>query len=290
MSPFFAGASVLGLAALLAAAPPKPLPFSADWYEPVEPVRIAGPIWYVGTKELAAYLITTPQGDILLDGAVPGASTSIEASIKKIPRDPANIERLLITHAHFDHVGTLAHVKRATGARLAVMAGDVELLKTGGGSDYLFGHLYPFHFDPVPEIEDVLKDGDTIELGGVTLTAHATPGHTPGCTTWTTTVEDGGRTYKVVFAGSISINPGTRLVHAPSYPGILKDYRSAIATLESLDPNIFLAAHASFFDLEHKRKRVKTEGAKAFVDPGGYKKWVAEGKAKLEKLAGAETK
>ena len=151
MRPFFAGASVLGLAALLAATPPKPLPFSADWYEPVDPVHIAGPIWYVGTKDLAVYLITTPEGDILLDGAVPGASKSIEDSIKKIPRDPANIKRLLITHAHFDHVGTLAHIKKATGAKLSVMGPDVELLKSGGAKDYLFGHFYPFHFDPVPE-------------------------------------------------------------------------------------------------------------------------------------------
>ncbi|HZN54338.1 MAG TPA: subclass B3 metallo-beta-lactamase [Candidatus Polarisedimenticolaceae bacterium] len=279
------------LALLLAAAAPAPvaLPNMPDWYEPSEPLRIVGPIHWVGTKELGVYLITTPAGHILLDGTMPRSAPLIEASIKKLGFDPGDIRWLLISHAHKDHVGTLAHVKKATGAKLAVMGADIGLLKSGGTTDYLFSNSKDFHFDPV-EVDRVLKDGDTVALGGVTLTARATPGHTPGCTTWTTTVEDGGRRYDVVFAGSISVNPGTRLVRDPSYPGILDDYRRSIALLESLKPDIFLAAHAGFFDLDAKRERAKKEGAKAFVDPAGFRKWVADAKAKIEKLAAEETR
>ncbi|MGH7342006.1 MAG: subclass B3 metallo-beta-lactamase [Candidatus Rokuibacteriota bacterium] len=252
-----------------------------DWYEPAEPIRIVGPIHYVGTRELGAYLITTPQGHILLDGAMPGSAAQIEASIRKLGYKPEEIRLLLITHAHIDHVGTLAHFKALAGASVAVMSAEEPLLKSGGKSDYLYAKDPRFHFQPVTA-DRLLRDGDGVELGGVRLTARHTPGHTPGCTTWTTTVEDRGRPYRVVFPGSTSVNPGSRLVRDPSYQGIADDFRRAISVLESLQPDIYLPAHASFFDLTGKRARLAKEGVEAFVDPEGYRRRIAEQKATIE--------
>ena len=251
------------------------------WYEPAEPIRIVGPIHYVGTRELGSYLITTPEGHILLDGAMPGSGPLIEASIRKLGYKPEEIRLLLITHAHMDHVGTLAHFKKLSGAPVAVMSAEEPLLKSGGKSDYLYAKEPRFHFPPVAA-ERLLRDGDTVQLGGVRLTARHTPGHTPGCTTWTTTVEDRGRSYRVVFPGSTSVNPGTRLGRDPSYQGIADDFRRAIKVLESLQPDIYLPAHASFFDLTGKSARLAKEGAEAFVDPEGYRRRIAEQKATID--------
>ncbi len=253
----------------------------ASWTEPAEPLHIVGPIHYVGTRELGAYLITTPAGHILLDGALPGSEGLIEDSIRKLGFDPDDLRILLITHAHVDHAGTLAHFKDTTGARVEVMAADEKLLRSGGRRDYLYAGAPAFHFEPVVA-DRVLHDGDVVALGGVSLTAHLTPGHTPGCTTWTTTVEDGGRSYSVVFAGSTSVNPGTRLARSPSYPGIAGDYGRAFDVLAALKPDVFLAPHASFFDLEGKRPRAAAEGAAAFVDPEGYRRKVAADRAAFE--------
>jgi metallo-beta-lactamase class B len=265
------GACVAGSPSATPAATPAapaaaPSGFPADWYERVPPLRIVGPIHYVGTRELAVYLVTTPEGHILLSGAMPGSEADIVAAIRELGFDPADVRLLLSTHAHMDHVGTLAALKRLTGASLAVAEGDVPLLASGGRSDYLFADEPSFHFEPVA-VDRVLHDGDVVQLGGVTLTARLTPGHTPGNTTWITDVEDGGRNWHVVLAGSLTVNPGTRFVHEPSYPGILDDYRRSIALLESLEPDVFLAAHASQFDFAARRARVATEGPRAFADP-----------------------
>ena len=290
VAPFLALA--LSAFALLGAAlqppAPGPPPDNKDWLEPTEPQRIVGPIHDVGTLGLRAYLIATPAGHILLDGAVPAAAPLIEASIRKLGFKPEEIRILIITHAHFDHVSTLAALKKLSGAQVAVMAPDDRLLASGGTTDYLFASDTKFHFPPV-SADRVLKDGDTVALGGVTLTARLTPGHTRGCTTWITTVEDGGRTYRVVFPGSTSVNPGTRLVHDPSYPGIADDYRRAFDLLESLKPDIFLPAHASPADLAAQRERAVTEGARAFVDPEGYRRRIAGDREKFETLLASES-
>ena len=248
----------------------------ADWNKPSEPFRIVGPVHYVGTNELGAYLITTPAGHILVDGGLPESAPLIEASIRALRFDPKDIRVLLTTQAHFDHVGSLAHFQRLSGARVEVMDGDVPVLESGGKADYLFGGAGSrYLYDPV-KVTRTLHDGDTVTLGGVTLTARRTPGHTPGSTTWLTTVKDGARSYKVVFAGSTSINPGTRLVKDPSYPGIAADFAHAFEVLESLTPDVFLAAHTGFFDLEGKRARLGKAGAEnPFVDPGAYRAHVA---------------
>jgi metallo-beta-lactamase class B len=161
------------------------------------------------------------------------------------------------------------------------------LLQSGGKTDYLFAKDPKFHFPPVTT-DRVLHDGDTVSLGGVSLTAHRTPGHTPGCTTWTTTVPEGGRSYDVVFVDCRNINPGTRLLKNPSYPGIADDYRHTFSVLESLHPDIFLSYHPEAYDPEGKRDRATKEGVQAWVDPKGYQSYVADGKVRLEEQIAKE--
>jgi metallo-beta-lactamase class B len=268
--------------------PPAPISLADDaWTTPVPPLTIVGPIHYVGTEDLAAYLITTPAGHILLDGAVPSMAMEIEKSIRALGFKPEDIKILLSTQAHFDHVGTLAHFKRISRASVRIMKGDDTLVADGGRSDYLLGNRADAHFEPVtPDV--VLKDGDVIALGGVSLTAIHTPGHTPGCATYTMSVTDGGRTYRVVFPGSTTVNPGTRLVKNPSYPGIADDYRKTFDRLAALQPDIFLGAHAGFFDLAGKRVRTKVVGVQAFVDPEGYRSLHAEKRKAFEAAIAAE--
>jgi metallo-beta-lactamase class B len=278
---------VAGVSAAQPPAPKAPPSGSGPAFEPAEPIHIVGPVYFVGTQDLGVYLIATKAGHVLIDGAMPGSAPLVEAAIRKLGFKPDEIRVLLITQAHFDHVGTLAHFKQSTGARVAVMAPDDELVRSAGRTDYLFAGQTRFRFDPVTA-DRVLKDGDVVELGGVTLTARLTPGHTRGTTTWTTAVEDAGRSYSVVFAGSTSVNPGTRLVRNPSYPGIADDYRRSFRLLESLTPDVFLGAHVGFFDMDAKRARAPTAGVQAWVDPEGWKRHVAESKAAFEALVAKE--
>ncbi|MBA2304756.1 MAG: subclass B3 metallo-beta-lactamase [Acidobacteria bacterium] len=287
---------VILLASLLSfVAPQNPPSGSASqrmdtsrWNDYEAPFRLAGPIYYVGTTELAAFLVSTPQGHILIDGGMPSTAPVIEKSIRELGFKPEDIRILLTTQAHFDHVGSHAHFKKLSGARAEAMRGDETLLRDGGKSDYLFGTRADYHFPRVP-VDRVLKDGDLVSLGGVRITARHTPGHTPGSTTYLMTVPDNGRDYQVVFAASTTVNPGTRLVTNPSYPGILEDFRKTFSVLESLKPDIFLSGHTSFFDLRRKRAAMtKDKPAEAFVDPDGYRKLIAERKKEFEALAGGK--
>jgi metallo-beta-lactamase class B len=282
-------ALVAGLAATASAQAPD----TGSWNKPAEPLRIVGPVHFVGTNELAAFLVTTPDGYVLIDGGLPESAPLIEHSIRKLGFDPRRIRLLLTTQAHFDHVGSLAHFQRLSGARVEVMDGDVSLVESGGRTDYLFGRAAErpvpgFWFEPVT-VDRTLRDRDTVSLGGVTLTARRTPGHTPGSTTWVTTVEDGGRRYEVVVAASTGINPGTRFVHRPSYPGIAADYTHAFEVLESLKPDVFLGGHTGFFDLEGKRARGGQAGSSnPFVDPEGFRAHVAARKGAFEEQLARE--
>lgn len=250
------------------------------WVEPAEPVKIVGPIYFVGTRGLGAYLITTPAGHILLDGGMPSSAKDIEASIRKLGFKPEDIRILLITHAHVDHAGTTAYFKRMSDAQVAVMARDVDNLRSGGKTDPAYATMPAFYYPPV-KADRVLKDGDTVTLGNVTLTARLTAGHTPGCTTWITSVIDGGTRYSVVFPGSSHVNPGMPLVVNPSYQGIADDFRKTFAVLASVKPDIWLGAHTELFNFEEKRARA-SEGAAAWVDPEGYRTYVAKEQAEFE--------
>lgn len=257
------------------------------WQAPAEPMPIVGPIHFVGTKGLCVWLIATPEGHILLGGAMPQSTSLLTEAIRKEGFKVEDIKILLSNHAHFDHVGTLAEMQKLTGAKVMAMKADVPLLASGGATDYLFGKEAELHFPPV-KVDRALKDGDVVTLGGVKLIARAAPGHTPGCAVFTMDVEEDGRKYAVIFADGTSVNPGTHLVKDPSYPGILEDHRRTFALLESLRPDIYLAYHIEHFDFLAKRQRAAQEGAKAFVDPEGYRKFVGIQKAKFEALVAKE--
>lgn len=244
-------------------------PNSRAMNQPVEPYRIIGNVYYVGASDVASYLITTPEGHIILDSGFEETVPMIRDNLKKLGFKIEDVKTLLIGHAHYDHVGGLADLKALTGAKLAVSEADAALLASGGKEDYLFGER--FHFKPV-QTDRILKDGDTVTLGGTTLTAHLTPGHTKGNTTWTMKVKEGDRTYDVVVMGSPTINPGTVLKGMPTYPNVGEDYAKTFRILKSLPCDVFLATHASFFDGLGKAEKLRA-GAKEnpFIDPQGYR-------------------
>jgi metallo-beta-lactamase class B len=251
------------------------------WNEPADPVRIAGPIYFVGTRGLGVYLIATPEGHILLNTGMPSSGPMIEASIRKLGFKPQDVKILLAGHAHVYQVGALAYLAKLSRAKVAMMAEEAPLLESGGKLDFQYGSAPEFRFDPV-KVDRVLKDGDTIHLGSVTLTARLTPGHTKGATTFITRVTDGGKTYTVVFPNGTSINPGYRLGANPSYPGIADDYRRTLKLLESLKPDIWLDAQTQAFNFRNKSALVSSEGAAAFVDPDGYGTYVRTARERFE--------
>jgi metallo-beta-lactamase class B len=261
---------------------------TSRWNDPEPPFRMAGPIYFVGTQHLAAFLIHTPQGHIMIDGGMPSTAPVIEKSVRDLGFKPEDIRILLTTQAHFDHVGTFAHFKKLSGARVEAMTGDESILRSGGQTDYLFANQPDLHFPRVP-VDRVLKDGDIVTLGGVRLTARHTPGHTPGSATYEMLINEGGTVYTVVFAASTTVNPGTTLVKNPSYPGILEDYRKAFDVLASLKPDIWVSGHSGFFNLQEKRKKMDpARPAAAWVDPDGYRRMVESRRQAFQKLVAAE--
>jgi metallo-beta-lactamase class B len=246
-----------------------------DWTEPFPPFRIAGNLYYVGTKGLANYLITTPQGHILINSDLEETVPLIRASVEKLGFKFLDIRILLISHAHFDHDAGSATIKRLTGAQYMVMDGDVSVVESGGKTDFQYGSN-PTALYPPTKVDRVLHDGDKVQLARTTLVAHLTPGHTKGCTTWTMKVEEAGRIYDVVIIGSPNVNDGYKLVSNSAYPEIASDYERTFRVLKSLPVDIFLGAHGSYFDLETKYSRMKEGAVTPFVDPAGYRKYVTE--------------
>jgi metallo-beta-lactamase class B len=247
-----------------------------EWTEPFPPFRIAGNLYYVGSKGLANYLIVTPRGNILINSDLEANVPLIEASIEKLGFKFKDTKILLISHAHFDHDAGSAKIKQLTGAWYMVMDADVPVVESGGKLDFQYGNRPDFLYPPT-KVDRVLHDGDEVKLGGTTLVAHLTPGHTKGCTTWTMTVTEGGKTYNVVIVGSPNVNPGYQLVHNDKYPQIAADFQRMFDVLKSLPCDIFLGAHGAYFGLEEKYARAKDGGAaNPFIDPASYKEFVAQ--------------
>ncbi|HEX5720797.1 MAG TPA: subclass B3 metallo-beta-lactamase [Thermoanaerobaculia bacterium] len=238
-------------------------PTSRSWNQPVEPFRIAGNLYYVGASDIASYLIATPEGHILLDGGFVETVPLIRESVKKLGFKIEDVKILLNTHAHYDHAGGLAELKKLTGARLHASKADAPALARGGKDDPLFGDQFLF---PPVKVDRLVKDGDTVTLGGSTLTARLTPGHTAGCTTWTMKVDG----LNAVIVCSTSVLPMMKLGAEPSYPGIAEDYARTFRTLRALPCDLFLAAHASFYNMKDKAELLKKEGPNPFIDPDGY--------------------
>ena len=248
---------------------------SPDWTEPFPAFRIAGNLYYVGSKGLANYLITTPQGHILINSDLEESVPLIRASIEKLGFKFSDVRILLISHAHWDHDAGSAAIKSLTGARYMVMDGDVSVVESGGTTDFQYGNN-PATLYPSAKVDRVLHDGDEVKLGDATLVAHLTPGHTKGCTTWTMKVDEAGKTYDVVIVGSPNVNEGYKLVGNSSYPEIASDYERTFRVLKSLPVDFFLGAHGSYFDLETKYARLKAGATSPFIDPAGYKSYVAD--------------
>jgi metallo-beta-lactamase class B len=256
-----------------------------EWTEPFPAFRIADNLYYVGSQGLANYLITTPEGNILINSDLEANVPLIQASIEKLGYRFKDTKILLINHAHWDHDAGSATIKEMTGAKYMVMDADVPVVESGGKTDFQYNSP-EFLYRPT-KVDRVLHDGDEVKLGGAVLVAHLTPGHTKGCTTWTMRVSDGGKNYDVVIVGSPNVNAGYKLVGNSAYPQIAEDYERMWRVLKSLPCDIFLGAHGSYFGLDEKYRLLKKQGPNPFVDPAGYKKYISEKeeefRAELEK-------
>ena len=248
---------------------------SPDWTEPFPPFRIAGNLYYVGSKGLANYLVQTPQGNILINSDLEANVPMIEASIEKLGFHFNDTKVLLISHAHWDHDAGSAKIRQMTGASYMVMDADVSVVESGGKTDFQYGNRPEFLYQPT-KVDRVLHDGDEVSLGGTVLVAHLTPGHTKGCTTWTMKVTERGKAYNVVIVGSPNVNPGYKLIHNQSYPQIAQDYERTWRVLKSLPCDIFVGAHGGYFGLEEKYAQLKDRRENSFLDPAGYKKFVSQ--------------
>jgi metallo-beta-lactamase class B len=248
-------------------------PQSRAMNQPVPPFRILGNLYYVGASEVTSFLITTPEGHLLLDGGFAETAPQIERNIAQLGFQLRDVKFLLNSHAHFDHAGGLAELKKWTNATVAVTWPDAELLHRGGHGDFRFGDKLTF---PPVKIDRIISDGESIELGGQKMTAHLTPGHTKGNTTWTTQITADGKRYNVVFAGSMT-SLDYILAGREAYPGIAADFEKSFATLKRLPCDVFLSCHGSFFSFKEKRERLlRGEKPNPFIDPEGYQIFIAE--------------
>lgn len=266
-----AGAAVIVGVAIAQTLPPS-------WIARTPPVKIGDNLYYVGTEGLSAFLIVTPKGLILIDGTMEQNVPAIEANIKALGFKLSDVDILLNTHAHFDHAAGFARLKKDTGAGLLASAGDRPLLEKGvyaGSEDVTF-----LRFTPV-KVDGLIKDGDRVTLGGVTLTAHLTPGHTPGCTTWTFPVKIDGVVRKAIILCSTSV-AANRLTPRPQYPGIVADYQRTFVRLAAMKADVFLAPHPEQFGFAGKRAAMGLGKPSPFVDPTELGRRVAASRAEFE--------
>lgn len=257
-------------------------PEDQRWNAPVEPFRIVANIYYVGAAEVTSFLITTPKGHILIDAGYEETAPMIRDNVAKLGFDIRDVRILLNTQAHYDHAGGFVKVKAMTRATLMASDREAPLLIRGGLGDPQFGDRFPY---PPVTPDRLLRDGERVSLGGTTLTARLTPGHTPGCTTWTMTAHEKLRRYNVAVVCSASVPPAYRLVGNTKYPNAADDYRRTFRILESLPVDVFLAAHGSMFDLSEKAEKLRRgERPNPFIDPAGYKAYVRRAEETFEKI------
>jgi metallo-beta-lactamase class B len=241
-----------------------------SWTEPFEPFRIADNLYFVGTRGVSSFLFVTPQGNILLDTGVEEAVPQVRANIEKLGFKISDIKIILASHAHFDHVGGHALMQQLTGATVMAVGEDAKSIGSGVDTSALGASGWK-----PAKVGRVLKDGETVALGGVTLTAHLTPGHTKGCTTWSTRVPHAGKSLFLVMVGGTSVNGGVKLLNNTRHPTIAEDYARTFRVLKELTPDIFVAQHPNMFKMEEKVARLKAGDANAFIDPQGYQAFVS---------------
>lgn len=262
----------------------------ASWTAPVAPFRIADNLYYIGSEDLASFLVVTPGGNILINANLDSSPPQIRASVEKLGFRWSDIKILLNSQAHSDHMGGAAAIIRETRAQNMVMDGDVDVVESGGKTDFTApSPPSKMLFTPV-RVDRVLKDGDTVTLGGVTLTARKTAGHTRGCTTWTMRAhlpgEPEGTVRDIVIVGGTGFWSEYHFVasvdHPVSYPGIAEDFERTFATLRALPIDVFLGAHGGYFDMLTKLKQYPETGPRVFVDPEGYKQYVDDAEKAFE--------
>ena len=251
-----------------------------DWTTPFPAFRIAGNLYYVGSQGLASYLVTTTEGHILINSNLVSSVPQLRTSVESLGFRFADIRILLISHAHWDHNAGSAAIKAMTGARYFVMEGDTAAVQSGGRSDYQYGRTPSAQYPPTT-VDRVLHDRDEVRLGEATLVAHLTPGHTPGCTTWALRVRNGEQEQLAVIICSPNVNPGTALVRNAAYPGIQADYEATFRRLRELPADVFLGAHGNYFDLAARYARMQQGAPAPFVDPEGYRRFVASKEAEF---------
>jgi metallo-beta-lactamase class B len=241
------------------------------WNKPTEPFKIIDNVYYVGTDGLASYLITSPQGHILVDTVMPESTSQIKASIEKLGFKVTDIKYLLNTHAHIDHTGGFAELKQASGAQMVAGEADKPLLEGG----YYPGarEVKELDFPPV-KVDRTVREGDKVTVGSVVLTAHETPGHSPGCTSWEFSVKDGDVTRSVLIfcSATVALN---RLVTNPTYPGIVDDYRKTFARAKDMKVDILLAPHPEMYRMPDKRAMISDGAPNPFVNPGEFNAYAA---------------
>jgi metallo-beta-lactamase class B len=234
------------------------------WAEPREPFHVVGNVYSVGSAELTSFLIATPKGHVLIDGGLSELAPQIVRNIDKLGFKLEEVKVLLVSHAHFDHAGGLAELKRRTGAQVVASRADAEAMARGGKGDPQFGDSIPF----APVYADrIVQEGGVVRVGPTELVAHVTPGHTQGCTTWTTVQHEDAQALQVVFNCSVSVPDEYRLLGNPRYPRAVDDYERSFRTLRALPCDVLLGPHASFFQQDQRRARIKDGAPNPFVDP-----------------------
>jgi len=252
-----------------------------SWNQPFKPLRIIGNVHYVGASGVSSYLITSPEGHVLIDTGFEQTVPIIRENVKTLGFRMEDIKFILASHAHVDHTGGHALAKELTGARIVMSEADAALLSSGGKDDFM-DEVMPYRS---ANADRIVRDGEQIKLGNIVLTAHLTPGHTKGCTTWTMIAEEGGHRYNVVFFGSTSVL--AKLVNNSKYPEIARDYAATFRKLKTLPCDVFLAPHASFFGLEEKAREAGA-GKNPFVDARAFQKYVAAAEQNFLKQLGKE--
>jgi metallo-beta-lactamase class B len=256
-----------------------------DDNQPIEPYRIAGNLYYVGSSGISSYLIATPAGHVVIDAGYESTVPIVEAGIRTLGFKVEEVRYLLNTQAHYDHAAGFAKLKKDTGAQLVVSAPDADVIERGGTQDFSFGDRFPF---PPAKVDRRVKDGDTVTLGKLTLHAHVTPGHTKGCTTWSFEVTENNRELHVVDMCGLAVLDSTRLVGNAAYPEIVSDYERTFTALRKLPVDIFIGAHPAYYDGTAKAAKAKANpsGPNPFIDPDGYRRYVDEGEKRFrEQLA-----
>ena len=239
----------------------------AEWSQDCEPFRIAGNLYYVGTYDLCCYLITTPKGHILINTGLAESTHMLRKHIEALGFKFSDIKILLTTQVHYDHVGAMAEIKKLTGARLMVNAPDAAVLADGGSSDYFMGGKGPL-FEPV-KADQLLHDGESVNWGGMHIQVLSHPGHTKGSTSFLFDVVDDNKSYRVLIANMPSvIVPDIKNV--PGYPNIITDYAHTFEAMKKLKFDIWLAAHASQFDMHRKHHPGDSYHPEVFMDRAGY--------------------